>query len=290
MEFTYKLSEPEKILTFHGDAVTGIITSHTKPSMLTVARYNGAEFWVYDVKIDSDKDVPTLEKRLIVSNSPLANWRGEAISAQLWNEHQPRAQVAQVSNDGKELLYLNNGGRSIGRIQLPFVDIKPEVKPALAGIVGDRAEYFLQLRDGTLAVIENYDDCVLRLYRPMGNNLDFMGGSGGIKLGGSLFYGLAQDNDDEIMMLVPKKGNYPLESNKEPGVYRLGLRGSVLSDTLQKDPLFDAITLPADLRGLAPVFSEGALHGYLMSTYRAARDSLNGGEPSELFYTKVLKE
>ncbi|MEK6846033.1 MAG: hypothetical protein AABY26_04695, partial [Nanoarchaeota archaeon] len=117
------------------------------------------------------------------------------------------------------------------------------------------------------------------------------------QLGGSLFYGLAQDNDNELMMVVPKQGNYPLKSNKEPGVYRVKLEGGTtdaprqlqLSEP-QKDPRFDAIELPSDIRGLAPVFHEGKVHGYFLTTYRATRDSLNGGEPSELFYTRVLNK
>jgi hypothetical protein len=278
-----------KILTFHGDAITGITASNTEQQMLTVARYNGAEFWVYDVKVESGKDVPTLEKHLIVSNSPLASWRGEAVSAQLWNDHQPRAQVAQIEDDRNVLYYLANGQRSIGRVQ--FEDGKARVLTAVGPIIGERCEYFLKLVGShrhVIATIENYQDCFLRTYSWDDDGSRFLQEER--QLGGSLFYGLAQDNEDELMMLVPKKGNYPLESNKESGVYRVSLGKNWSMGEPQKDPHFDAITLPEDLRGLAPVFSEGKLHGYLMSTYRATRDSLNGGEPSELFYTRVLKE
>jgi hypothetical protein len=179
------------------------------------------------------------------------------------------------------LLYLSNGSRHLGQLDLET----GEVLPPLQGIKGERAEYFLQLRNGLIATVEGYKDCTMRLYEIVGNKLKLIDEK---DLKRDFVYGLCQDSNDTLMFLTPEQGTYPEATNFEPGVERVTLGLNDLRK-VRGDYRFDG-KMPKDARGLAPIFNgfEDKIEGYLVSTYGFNRMRADMGEPSKIFYIPVI--
>lgn len=281
-ELTDRLGEPTEVTPFV-DCLVGATTTLFEPQKLVVASYGMAEFWIYNINFSPNNSIPELNVETIIGNSPKVTWLDGGKHAWMWEEKQPRAQVAQLVNDGKSLFYMANGQRSVGRLELNPEKVMPELKE----IKSERGEYFLQLRDGRIAVIEQYDDCILRIYDIIDENELKL--SAEKQLSGSLFYGLCQDNNDELMMIVPEQGSYPLASTTEPGMYRVSLTDQSIGE-LRRDERFDQISMPTDVRGLAPGLSNSEVQGFFMTTYGYNRNRIDGGEPSEIFYVPLVKE
>jgi hypothetical protein len=279
-----KLGKPQEILTF-SNHIVGATTSHASQQTLVVANYAWQEFWGYGIEPREGTLNTNLE--WAVGNSPKATFDG-GIYAPLWNEVGARAQVGQVDNLEQRLLYLKNGGSEIGvaRFADPLTTNKNTLtpEPSLTGIQGEKIDYFIIMRNGNLATIEDFNNPTLRVYSNEGDQLNLIGEQSLA----FLTYGLSQPSDNELMVVVPTQGTYPLNTKGEPGVYRVPLINDA-PGTLQRDTDFDKIELPADIRGLGPVFDDESLAGYVTTTYGFTRERKDMGNPSKLFYIPVEK-
>ncbi len=274
----YVLGEPSLAAQL-SNHVVGLTASNSEPQLVVVADYFNPEFRIHEV---DPKSPSALKVSKVIGNSPKATFDGGKY-ARLWDLQGARAQVGQVSNDGTTLLYLENGGRHIGRLDLSSdTEI---ILPAVGPIRNERAEYFLQLRDGLIATIENYQDAMLRTYEVQGNQLYLVDET---SLGMSFVYGLCQDNSDELMFVVPEKGTYPADSNGKPGVYRITVLNGIFQGQAEIDQRFQG-KMPKDVRGLAAVLDKGEVKGFMASTYGFDRMRTDMGDPSKLYFIPAAK-
>lgn len=273
------MKEPTLICTL-SDQQVGMNTTYRGrdcPQKIVRSNYGMAEFPIDVIHFNAD-GIPQLAGDIFIGNSPFIKFVGGGIYAPLWGQDvQPRAQVAQLSGDETVLYYTRNSQKTIGRVFLGNDDqkeaIEPKVIEPLGPIKGPSIDYFLQLRDGRFAVVESQNPdspTALRIYGLDNNGTE-------LKLDaekelGNLVYGLCQDNDSELMVLVPRQGNYPFKSQQEPGVYRVSVKEGANLGDLIRDIRFDEFNLPTDLRSLVPVFGkEGKIPGFLAGDYKFSR-------------------
>lgn len=249
----------------------------TGPQRVVRSNYGMAEFPIDTVEFNAD-GIPQLVGDRYIGNSPKINFLTGGLHAPLWGQDiQPRAKVAQLNDNGTVLHYMKDSQNTIGRVLLSGDDSGKVIEP-LGPIKGPKGDYFLQLRDNRFAVIESLgpgNPCALRIYGVSGDKLKLDIEK---ELGFSLAYGLCQDNEDELMMLVPKQESYPIDSNQKPGFYRISVKEGVGLDELVRDTRFDEFNLPTDLRSLVPVFGkDGQVPGFLAGDYKFTRTKGKSG-------------
>jgi len=262
----------EELATFSAPVV-GMTRSNYPSQEIVIANYFDPGFAIYGV-VDEG-----LKLQQFIGNNHRVTFDGGK-EVKLFDNDGSRAQVAQLANDGKTLLYLAGGGRFLGALDLDSGKVLPKIGP----IAGERGEYFLQLRDNTIATIEGFQNAVVRSYEIRDNSLNQIDE---LNTSNSFVYGLAQDNDNQLIYLIPEQGTYPFASYNQPGVYRIDMEKSMFGRK-RLDSSF-AGKMPKDARGLAPFFKDGKLDGYFVSTYGFNRMKVNGGDPSKLFYIRKLK-
>ena len=279
-----KLGKPQELLTF-SNHIVGATTNHASPQTLVVANYGWQEFWGYSIQPKGNSLDVNLD--WVVGNSPKATFDGGNY-AHLWDEVGARAQVGQIDNLERKIYHLKNGNSEIGVASFdnPLTTkrnaLMPE--PSIKGIQGEKMEYFIVMMDGKIATIEDFNSPTLRIYSNEESQLNLIGEQSLA----SLSYGLCQPSDDELMVVVPTQGTYPLESDGEPGIYRVPLKNDAPAIP-QRDTAFDEIGLPDDIRGFGPVFDDDGLAGYVATTYGFTRKMENMGNPSKLFYIPLEK-
>jgi len=274
-----KLGEPIELMNF-SNHVVGMTLSNSQPAKLVIADYFNPEFRIH--KIVGAPERPKLQVEIVIGNSPKTSFDGGHY-VRLFSEEGARAQVAQVSNGGNMLLYLANGSRYIGALDLE----KEELLPSLGPITGDRGEYFLQLRNGLIATVEDNSTPVVRTYEVVGTSLKPLDE---FHTGAKFTSGLAQDQDNSLLYLIAPQGSYPQATEGIVGVHRIPLDyNGELGEVASLDERFVG-KIPKDARGLAAIKKGSEVQGYLISTYGFNRMSADMGEPSKLVYIPKLKE
>ncbi|MAG60548.1 hypothetical protein CL619_02060 [archaeon] len=198
----------------------------------------------------------------------------------------PRAQVAQISVDGKTLLYLGNGLTNIGRFDLET----GEVISPLSGIQGHRGEYFLQLQDGRILVAEDYvkpapelglQNGRLGLYVVEGGDLVR---ESQMDLPSSLLYGLSETTDGKVFLVAPEGSSL----SDGVGIYELENFNGESLNGVELVKAYDGIS--SNARGLIPIEGLGGLEGFLFTTWNQSRKSPVLGQPSMLAYQGIQEE
>ncbi|HLD79101.1 MAG TPA: hypothetical protein VJA18_00920 [Candidatus Nanoarchaeia archaeon] len=245
---------------------------HEGKQVVVLANYFGSEFAIREVTIN-EESVPELKNVDVISTEKSAAYDGGTPKS-LWGSvadahSTPRAEVGQVW--GEKLFYLQNGGRELGRFDLKT----GKVLEPLTSLEEPGRYFALLFSSGHILSIEGEADAKtwhVRTYvgGPTKNKLTKVRE---LDLGAKLLYGLCLF-DDKVLVAAPAVSGL----KDGAGIYRLGMGTGDLTK-LQK---FTGI--PDDVRGLAPLYEEGHLLGFLTSTYDFNRSDPLLGAPSEIAF------